>query len=563
MTTVINSILAAPSKARITIDAGLHGPRVEMSHSELLALGIQTAHRFADWGVTLGDRVVFLLPTGIPLLRAVFGCWLSGGIPVVLPEAIGTGRSDLGVERLRGILHRLEPRLVLTSTRSQDRIDWASEFPNTRLTVCEQVMSCPLIDNRELPYRPKDKDIALMQFSSGSTGHPKGCIIRHAQMAHNLAGIAARARIDAQGPDRMLSWAPLNHDMGFNAVVLALFLGIDLILIPTEGFARSPYIWLQRISETRATLSPAPPSAYRILSRLASSRHLVAIDLSSWRCAWMGAEPVYPEHMSEFAEAYAGRGLGEIALRSNYGMAETVIVTTMLPPDEPATRLHIDRDRLSAAGEVVLVAPDHPRALGLMACGYPLDEMGMRIVDNSGQVLGEDRQGHIQVRGPSVIEGYWGEPPRDPDDWLDTGDLGFLHRGQVVISGRAKDIIIRGGRNHAANDLEWVIEQADLQRIKRSAVFSVMIGGGRGEEVVAVVELKCHKCSEDDLLRMRGVLRESVLNQADVHMDHFEFVPPGTLPRTTSGKIQRNLTRERYLAGTLLTQADKAPDITP
>ncbi|CAK0782375.1 hypothetical protein CCP4SC76_960006 [Gammaproteobacteria bacterium] len=339
--TVINSLLANPGTARLTIDAGLHGPRVEMSHGELLALGIQTAHRFASWGVTPGDRVVFLLPTGVPLLRAVLGCWLSGGIPVILPEAIGTGRSDLGVERLRGILRKLSPHMVLTSIRSQDRIDWATEFPGTRLHVCEQVMSCPGNGPSEPPYRPRGDEIALLQFSSGSTGEPKGCIIRHAQMIHNLTGWASRAQIAAHGPDRMLSWAPLNHNMGLNAVLLALFLDIDLVLIPTEGFIRSPHIWLQRISETRATLSPAPPSAYRILSRLASSRRLESIDLSSWRYAWLGSEPVYPEHLREFAEAFAGRGLRGQALCPSYGMAETVLVTSLLPPSEPATFLGI------------------------------------------------------------------------------------------------------------------------------------------------------------------------------------------------------------------------------
>ncbi|CAK0775429.1 hypothetical protein CCP4SC76_6040001 [Gammaproteobacteria bacterium] len=233
-------------------------------------------------------------------------------------------------------------------------------------------------------------------------------------------------------------------------------------------------------------------------------------------------------------------------------MAETVIVTAMLPPNEPAIRLYLNRDRLSTAGEVVLVEPDHPRALGLMACGYPLDEMEMRIVDGTGQVLCEDRQGHIQVRGPSVIEGYWGEAPRNPDEWLDTGDLGFLHRGQVVISGRAKDIIIRNGRNHAANDIEWAIEQALPEQVKRAAVFSVLTGGARGEEIVAVIEVKCPKCSTEDLLRLEGSIREGVMAQADVQVDQIQFVPSGTIPRTTSGKIQRGVARERYLADSLV-----------
>ncbi|MEI6415444.1 MAG: AMP-binding protein, partial [Pseudomonadota bacterium] len=518
---------------------------------ELLALGIQTAHCLAGWGVTPGDRVVFLLPTGVPLLRSVLGCWLCGAIPVILPEAIGTGRSDLGVERLRGILRTLSPRLVLTSARSQDRINWTSEFPETRLILCEQIMGCSPNGHPEPPYRPQGDEIALLQFSSGSTGTPKGCIIRHAQMVHNLTGIAARARITTNGLDRMLSWAPLNHDMGFNAVFTALLWGIDLVLIPTEAFSRSPHLWLQRLSETRATISPAPPSAYRILSRLAASRYLQAIDLSHWRYAWIGAEPVYPAHLAEFDAAYAGRGLPAYTLRPNYGMAETVVMTAMLPPEEPVTRLTVDRDHLSATGRVVLVAPAYPRALGLIACGYSLDGMALRIVDADGEVLGEHHQGHIQVRGPSVTEGYWGEPPRDPADWLDTGDLGFWHRGQVVISGRAKDILIRNGRNHAANDLEWAIEQADPQRIKRAAVFSVLTGGPHGEEIVAVVEVKCPKCSAEDFLQLKGSIREEIIAQADVQVDHILFVPSGTIPRTTSGKIQRGVTRERYLAGTL------------
>ncbi|MEI6415576.1 MAG: AMP-binding protein, partial [Pseudomonadota bacterium] len=557
--TVLDALFSAPGTARLTIDAGVHGRRVEMSHGELLDLGIQTAHCFAAWGVAPKDRVVFLLPTGIPLLRSILGCWLCGAIPVILPEAIETYRSDLGVERLRKILQKLSPRLVLNSARSQDSIDWAGEFPNTRMATCEQVTRDSPADHREPPYRPQGNDIALLQFSSGSTGAPKGCIIRHAQMVHNHTGLAHRGQVTSQGSDRTLIWAPLNHDMGFNATFSALLWGIDLVLIPTEAFKRSPYLWLQRISETRATFSAAPPSAYRALCRLASSRHLTAIDLSDWRYAVVGAEPVYPEHLAEFHAAYTHHGLGQQVLRPTYGMAETVIATTMLPPDEPAIRLYLDRDRLSTTGEVALVAPNHPRVLGLMACGYPLDGMDLRLVDGAGEGLGEDYQGHIQVCGPSVTEGYWGEPPRDPADWLDTGDLGFLHQGQIVISGRDKDIVIRGGRNHAANDLERVLEQAEPRRIKRAAVFSVLTGGLRGEEIVAAVEAKCPQCSPEDFLELESSLREAVIVQTDVYVDHLCFVPPGALPRTTSGKLQHHLARERYLAGTL-PLGDSAPE---
>ncbi|CAK0752397.1 putative Long-chain-fatty-acid--CoA ligase [Gammaproteobacteria bacterium] len=561
--TILDALFTAPGTARITIDAGDHGPRIEMSHAELLALGIQTAHRLVSWGVTPGDRVVLLLSTGLPLLRGVLGAWLCGGIPVILPEAIGASRSDLHLKRLRGILCRLSPRLVVIPARLQDCLDWTNEFPEIRLILRRQIVAPSGETPREPPYRPSGDEIALLQFSSGSTGEPKCVIIRHAQMVHNLIGWATRAQITANGPDRMLSWAPLHHDMGVNSVILTLFLGIDLVLIPTESFSRSPHIWLQRLSETHATLCTGTPSAYRILCRLAPSRHLASIDLSSWRDVSMGAEPVYPEHLNDFIRAYANRGLHEQALRPGYGMAETVLVTTMLPPEESALRLYVDRDRLSADGEVVIVAPDHPRALGLMACGYPLDEMELRIVDSQGKMLAENYQGHIQVRGPSVTEGYWGEQPRASEDWLDTGDLGFLHRGQVVISGRAKDLIIRGGRNFAAHDLEWAINEAEPAWIKRSAVFSVLTGNVRGEKIVAVVELKCPKCSPEELLELEVSIRDNVAQQTDVQLDHVEIVPPGTIPRTTSGKIQRGLTRERFLVGTLLSSVEITPEAAP
>ena len=542
----IDRLAESHGRAHITIDAGVHGSRVQISHAELLDYGMRAATRLTEAGCEPGDRIAIALPTSLPLLASIVGCWCAGFIPVILPTAVGKGESGAALQR--NILRTIKAGAVVGTGIPGEAIADVDREGVTFLAGGDLIrVSGPVCNTL---HRAHPNDISLLQFSSGSTGTPRACVIRHGQMANNLLAIMDRARgknftaVD----ERLLSWTPLNHDMGFNTLPLSLLAGIDLVLLPTESFSRAPHLWLQRISETRATMSPAPPFAYRLLTQIQHARQLRDIDLSGWRCAWMGAEPVYPDHVENFISAFSDRGLDSTAMRPNYGLAETVIVSTMLPPNEEVSIIPLDKECLLRTG-VVRKTTGAEAALSLVGCGYPLDGVEIAIADHVGSLHGEDQHGRILVRGHGVIDRYWNETTcLDQNGWLDTGDIGFFHKRQIFISGRSKDINIRGGKNYAANDIEWVIETYGAEFIKRSAVFSVLYGTRKGEEVVAVVEVKRRY---DDTSGFERALRETVSSNLGLSIDKVVTVPPGTIPRTTSGKIQRGAARDIYLSGLL------------
>ncbi|CAK0764055.1 putative AMP-binding protein [Azospirillaceae bacterium] len=554
--TVIDAMAVSDGRARIVIDAGLHGNRVEIRHADLFELGLRVASRLIEVGCEPGDRVAVALPTSLSLLAAIVGIWQAGVIPVVLPKTGGKGEGIATLQR--NILKVAKPRVVIAEDQFGEVLVQASHEVGVSILLGSDLIKSPGRQSL-LPQTPCATDISLLQFSSGSTGFPRGCVVRHGQMARNMLSIMKRARegLNTYSDDRMLSWAPFNHDMGFNAFSFALMFGLDLVLIPTESFSRSPYLWLSRISETQATLSPAPSFAYRLLMNIQHARQLSSIDLSVWRYAWMGAEPVYPDHIRGFFSAFSGRGLAPTTLRPNYGLAETVVVASMLPAMSDVSIIDVDKDSLLRNGDVQAPRDGQGGGLSLVGCGYPVDGVEIAITDQDGRSIGEDRQGAIFVRGSCVIENYWNEPScLREGGWLDTGDVGFLHQGQIYISSRAKDVIIRSGKNYAANDIERLIENCGAEReqriIKRVAVFSVLYGASQkkenGEEIVAVVE---SKSGRGDVFSLERAIRDHVFLDMGLSIDRIVIVPPGSIPLTTSGKVQRNVVREMYLSDRL------------
>jgi acyl-CoA synthetase (AMP-forming)/AMP-acid ligase II len=461
-------------------------------------------------GVGPGDRLAVWMSDGPSLLATIYGAWAAGAAFSILPAFAGRAESDRARARVDAVLSVLRPRLLLASD---------GEALPPALDGAVETLALPAPDRRGGGCAPPaiaapDDALAFVQFTSGSTGGAKGATIRFGQLRANLAAIAARIRLSRE--DRMVSWAPLYHDMGLMAVLLPLSAGAGLVLMETAHFVRRPTAWLEALSRHGGTLSTAPPSALKLATR----RRARDIDLSAWRYAWIGGEAVFPAVVEAFEDVYAGAGLGRGVIQPTYGMAETVVGISCGHPGE-AWRV---RD-------------------GFISCGPPLDRVEMRIADAAGAALAEGATGRILVRGPSVMRGYLGEAPREDAAWFDTGDLGFLDGGQLHVTGRVKDVLKRGAESYPAALVEAIAEHALGLATGRCAAFAHRREEAGREDIVLLVEARDWR--DDHAARVAS----AVATEAGLQLDVIRAAEGGRLPRTSSGKLMRQQAAALYREG--------------
>lgn len=521
----------------IWIEAGLHGECAQLTHGELVERGANVAKHLAALGCRHGDCVACFLPTSPHLLITVVACWQIGAIPFILPDTGKPHISGYAEARIKGILKVGKPRIVVAQDVSLAHALSSSTLPDAKIIDARNLDVPSPISGAVIADASPD-DICLLQFSSGSTGMPNGCIIRHKQMVSNFRGISER--IKTTSSDRIVSWLPMNHDMGFAAFAMAVFGGIDLHLIPSERFTSNPFTWIKKISDVQGTLSPAPAFAYRLLSKLGKSKHkLNNIDLSPWRYAWVGAEPVYASHILDFNSTFRQVNLSSTALRPAYGMAETVVATTLMEPSEPVQFASVD-------GQRILDPANTDAFFGYVGCGRPIPGLELKIIDHSGKMCIEGTSGNIFVRGTSVYDGYFGQDNvPQPEGWRDTGDIGFIRGDNIFISGRSKDILIRGGRNFSANDIEAIVENLD-PAIRRVVAFSDMRPIVQEEKIIVLVEMRKKSDTHFDL---ESKIRQSLIETVGISIDSVAFIEPGSIPLTSSGKVRRVEVRELYRNG--------------
>jgi fatty-acyl-CoA synthase len=326
-------------------------------------------------------------------------------------------------------------------------------------------------------------------------------------------------------------------------------------LVATEDFARRPVVWLQLISRHRGTAAYGPCFGYDLCRPRAPPAQIAELDLASWRIAGVGGEMIAPNIIREFAETFAPAGFREDAIVASYGLAEATLGVTFAPLGVGLTTDQVDRTRLSTAGRAV--PGNGPDSQVFVRCGRPLPSHRVEIRDSGGRRLPARRVGRVFVRGESVMRGYFGDPESTaavlaPDGWLDTGDIGYLADGQLVIVGRAKDTIIVNGRNIWPQDLEWTIEQLPGVRSQHCAAFGVV---EPGQPDMVVVLIQCRSRSASERVGLASAARRAVLQETGVDC-RVVLAPPHSLPRTSSGKLNRNLARERYLAGMFETAPD-------
>ena len=447
------------------------------------------------------------------------------------------------------MLASVEARLVLADRQVRRLLGRAVELarPPLGCLTLDDVPVAPWDGEEPLPG-----DIALIQFSSGTTREPRGVALSHS------AVVAQASTLNAFWPDEPdmahsgVSWLPLYHDMGLIGCVFpALERPGTLTLLPPEVFVASPARWLRAISTYRATISPAPNFAYSHCVRRVTDAEMEGVDLSCWRVALDGAETVVPEVARAFQQRFARWGFRPEALTPVYGLSEASLAVTFSDPGRPFVSRRFDRGRLAAGtGEMVEAADGRE----IVSVGRPIPGVAVRIADERGQPVRDAHVGQVECRGPSNMLGYVGDEAATAeairDGWLRTGDLGFLFEGELYLTGRAKDMLLLRGRNHAPEEVEHALNGVEGVRPGAVVAASWLPEGADGEQLVVLVEA-VRGTPENQFERIARACAAKVIAGLGLSPDHVKVLPAGSLPRTSSGKIRRRAALAQYRSGTL------------
>jgi fatty-acyl-CoA synthase len=499
-------------------------------------------------GIGLGDRVALLAPTSRPLVTTIQAVWLAGATVVVLPLPLRLGSVEDFVAQTRARVRSADVGLTLVDRDLAAFLDPNPADPP--LVLLDEVMDGPgRAGSSELEEPALDPaSLAILQFTSGSTADPKGVMLPHAQIGANIDAIGAAAHLDVER-DVIVSWLPLYHDMGLIGLLMTpMTTGTDLVLGAPQDFMAAPARWMQWMSDFGGTVSCGPNFAYALAAR--ALRRQSGWDLSPWRVALNGAEPVDPKAVDDFCAAGAPHGLDPKSMFCVFGMAEATLAVTFPEPGTGMTTDIVDRRALEHEGSAAPVAEADERGRRLARLGRPLPGLEVRIVEpTTGSVRSEREVGELEVRGTSVTPGYYRHPEATAeafrDDWLRTGDLAYMADGELVVCGRMKDVIIIGGRNVYPEDIERAV--GTIPGVRQGNVIAFGVEGRKGREgLVVVAETK-----DDDAQAIRQAVATRVRHAVGLTLEEIVLVNPGSLPKTSSGKLQRSLCRTRYLAAEL------------
>ena len=529
-----------------------------VSYRELLEVARRHAAGLALAGVKPGDRVLLMLPTGLPLIATLYGCHLLGAVPVPLYPPFRLKGVAPYLERLGRICRSVEASLMVADPALPVLLRAGLG------TLCPPIVTPEALDVASSHDRDRGEaaggdptaravspdDTALIQFSSGSTGPQRGVVLTHGQILANCAAIATRLGL-APGI-RGVSWLPLYHDMGLiGSLFTPLQVGFEAVLFSPKAFLLDPASWPRLISRYRATISLGPNFAYQLLARRVTPADLPGVDLSSWTIALNGAEPIEPSTIRRFAQHFAPLGFPPGALIGVYGLAEMALGVTMPAAGSGIVTDRIDAARLREAG-VAEASEDPERLREVAAVGPALDGFEVAVLGPEGQSLPDRQEGLIAARGPSRTTGYWRNPAETDlairDGWLHTGDMGYRVGDRLFITGRAKDLIIRGGRNYHPQELELAAEAVAGVRGGSCVAFGVP-DAERGTEAVTVAfETRVALADRAGLLAQ---VAHAVQAATGLRPDRVLALEPGTVPKTSSGKRQRRAARDLHMAGQL------------
>ena len=521
-----------------------------LPYSELRERAVDVARGLVKAGLPREARVVLIADTDADFTILFFACQYAGllGVPVSLPTTLG-GREAY----IAGLRRQLEGCSASAAAAPAELLPFLRE--------AAAGLDLPLIgtphdfydlpkDGADLrPFGPGDR--CYLQYSSGSTREPLGVDIPQRVVMSNCYAISHHG-LQVRAGDRGTSWLPLYHDMGLVGFMLTpLLCQLSVDYLATRDFARRAMLWLSLMSRNGGTLSYSPSFGYELCTRRAASGTKPDIDLRGWRAAGIGGDMVQPGVLHRFAETFAPYGFRETAFVPSYGMAETTLAVSFAPLDTGVEVDVVDRRRMAEESVAVPASDRHSeRARGFVACGRPLPNHSAEVRNERGERLPERRVGRLFVKGPSVMAGYFGQPEAtqrvlDSSGWLDTGDLGYMLDGQLVITGRAKDLIIVNGRNIWPQDLEWAVEELPDLRRGDAAAFCID-GQNDQEEVILLVQCRTTDPEARAALvrAVQGVVQRTAAIECNV-----KLIDPKGLPQTSSGKLSRSRAKSNYMSG--------------
>jgi len=514
------------------------------AYADIRSAALGVARALTAAGLRRGDLVAILLADAEPFLTTLLGASIAGTTPASMyPPATGDARD---LQLTVAILAASQARAVVTTRACAPAFEaFRDRCPSLDLVLCREDLDAPASEPLAMPA---PGDVAFVQFTSGSTSSPKGVTLTHANLSANIEAFRGPSGV-ASGPDDVaVSWLPLNHDMGLVGMALgALYVARPCVLLQPQAFVKRPAEWLHAISRHRGTISFAPNFAYDLCVRRV--KDVSDLDLSSWRVAGCGAEPIHPPTLAAFAEKFAPAGFRDTSFLPCYGLAEHVLAATFPPRGRRPRTETLSADDLTGRRLAVPHRGDGP-SVSLVSCGSALPGHEIRIVGDNGQPLGDRCVGEIVLAGPSVMLSYYKQAALTAETvrggWLYTGDLGYLSGGELFVCGRAKDLIIVHGRKYHPQDLEWAVD--GLAGVRRGRVVAFgSVEHGRADRVVIVVEP--NGTVAPGLLA--DTIRRRISDLFALYVDEVALVPSGTVGRTTSGKVQRSATKARYERGEL------------
>lgn len=507
-------------------------------------------------GLRKGDRIALILPDNSDFVFAFLGAVRAGIVPVPIYPPTGLGKLAGYLENTLHIVAKSDARILLTSKE----IKLLLGTIQAKAPALEQVVSVEDVRVSREKLRPVDvvpDDVCFLQFTSGSTARPKGVTLTHANLAANVRAIMQLGLAVTDTVDSGISWLPLYHDMGLIGFVIApIYHRNPITFLPPLLFLKRPARWLEAVSQYKGSISFGPNFAYALCVKRIKESEVQGLDLSSWRVAGCGAEPIRAENLRAFAKKFAPIGFDEKAFMCCYGLAESTLAVSFSLGQGVVTDI-VDGEKLWSDGRAEPLAESNTRASAIVRCGPAFEGHEVRIFApedaQSEKPLGEREVGEIRLRGPSIMQGYHGDPEATQKafagGYLRTGDLGYVADGEVYVCGRSKEVIIVNGRNYYPQDIEWEASQVEGVRKGNVIAFGTMTGPGDRERVVVAFETSV--ADEKARQALIAKAREAIQQTVGLTVDDIVPVAAGVLPKTSSGKLQRGKTRELYESGEL------------
>ena len=521
-----------------------------LTFADLRRRALATARKLLSVGLKRGDRVAVIAETGPEFMAVFFGCQYAGLVPCPMPYTMYIGGRDAYVERVTGMLRAAAACAVVTSTDLEGHIRAGAAGAGVeKVLTHEALQALPESLTKLEAFGPGD--VAYIQYSSGSTSEPKGVLITQKAIMANTQGIL-RDGLRVTKSDRAFSWLPLYHDMGLVGFCLAPMMGqVSVDYISTPSFARRPALWLRLMSENRSTVSYSPSFGYDLAARRINGE-AVTLDLSNWRAAGIGGDMVRADVLKHFGDTLSIAGFNYNAFMPSYGMAESTLAVSFSDVSQPIRIDTIDKLAFKLSGRAVpaLETQDKDAVRSFVVCGKPLPGHEMVVRDDMGSVLRDREIGHIFVKGPSLMSGYYHNARATDaviaaDGFLATGDMGYMLDGEIVITGRAKDLILHNGRNIWPQDIEWAAEQ--VEPLKSGDVAAFAVEGEDGDDDVVVL-VQCRVTTDAEIEKLRREVSAVVHHSAGVECA-VVLVPPKSLPFTSSGKLSRAGAKQKYVSG--------------